>query len=153
MRKIAALITPALLAVSAFGKHRQTDPTKWPEINTYTNFETYGRLEMLERLYPGYSASGLVAVDSDRNQVMLRATIGVPLFKFDAGVLFDFNKGSALVDLPGINLCQKWKFNYKMSLKDTITEFFNPSGKITKFRGEYKDNFTGRTLWEFNSRY
>lgn len=134
MRKILALFTTALLAVSAFGRHHNT-PTHWPEVNTYTSFETSGRLELVEVFHPGYRAHGRVLVDSERNQVMLHATIGVPVLTFDANFLFDFNKGSALINLPGINLCQKFKFNHKISIKDTISEFVNPSGSISKFEG------------------
>lgn len=138
MKKITTILSAAFLAVSVVcGKHL-VDPKKWPAIKTHTTFKAETTLHFIKDLLgrdlgPYSSASAQILVDSDRNQAVINGKLTLPVGKFDARVLLDLNKGSALINLPDINLCQRLKFNSKLNLKEILTETFNPEGNITRY--------------------
>jgi hypothetical protein len=110
MRKISAIIATLFVASTMAHGHKKAAQGSWPDIKYLTTFKTQGSLFTYnnDKLTPFQGATANILVDGDRNKIMVRAKVQVPLFgSADANVLVDLTAGSALAQVPFLGICQK----------------------------------------------
>jgi hypothetical protein len=106
---ISAIIASFFVALTMAHGHKKAAQGSWPDIQYLMTYKTQASLfkyknEQLKPFQGGNIAN--ILVDADRNKVMIRAKIQIPLFGgVDANALVDLNAGSTIAQVPFLSIC------------------------------------------------